>query len=300
MDLYKIAGSTLQALERTQFKLEREVQRLLEGNLATVFGVRFLASEFSTGDKHPGRIDSLGIDENGTPVVIEYKLSSNQAVINQALYYLDWLVDHRGDFELLVQKKLGQDVTVDWTSPRVLCVAEDFSYYDVYAVKTIGANIQLVKYRLFADGYLAIEIAGSGSAVLGKSGKKQAKGGGASAADTLTADFHLDKAKGEVRAIADELLEYLGDLGDDVVISPLKYYIACRTTHNFCVLEVHAKHLFLYLSLEPAVGADCSFCRDVRKIGHYGTGDLEVRVERADQVATAKDLAKLAYEKAGK
>jgi predicted transport protein len=38
-------------------------------------------------------------------------------------------------------------------------------------------------------------------------------------------------------------------------------------------------------------------CRDVRQIGHFGTGDLEVRVERADQVARAKELAKLAYEK---
>ena len=102
----------------------------MEDNLGEVFGIRFLASEFSTGDKHPGRIDSLGLDENGTPVIIEYKLSSNQAVINQALYYLDWLVDHRGDFEMLVQKKLGADVTVDWTAPRVLCVAEDFSHYD--------------------------------------------------------------------------------------------------------------------------------------------------------------------------
>jgi len=86
MDLFRIVGSKLQALERTQFKLEREIQRLLEANLDAVFGIRFLASEFSTGDKHPGRIDSLGLDENGTPVIIEYKLASNQAVINQALY----------------------------------------------------------------------------------------------------------------------------------------------------------------------------------------------------------------------
>jgi hypothetical protein len=71
MDLFKISAHKLQPLERTAFKLERDIQRLLEANLGDVFGIRFLASELSTGDKRPGRIDSLGLDENGTPVIIE-------------------------------------------------------------------------------------------------------------------------------------------------------------------------------------------------------------------------------------
>jgi len=301
MDLFRIAGSKLQALERTQFKLEREIQRLVEGNLDTVFGIRFLASEFSTGDQHPGRIDSLGLDENGTPVIIEYKLASNQAVINQALYYLDWLVDHLGDFELLVQKKLASGVVVDWTAPRVLCVAEDFSHYDTYAVKTIGANIELWKYRVFGEELLAVELVGAGTTgVAAKTGRRSAVMGGAKAVDVAayTVEQHLAKAKGELRAIADELYEYVRDLGEDVVVAPVKYYVVFRITRNFCCLEVHGKHLFLYLALDPAVGAGCGFCRDVRQIGHFGTGDLEVRVERADQVAKAKELAKLAYERA--
>ena len=84
----------------------------LRPNLETVFGLRFLASEYSTGEKHPGRIDGLGLDENDTPVIIEYKLARSPSVIGQALYYLDWLMDHRGDFELLVHKCLGKDVRV--------------------------------------------------------------------------------------------------------------------------------------------------------------------------------------------
>ena len=243
MDLFKISTQTLQPLERTAFKLEREMQRLLEDNLGEVFGIRFLASEFSTGDKHPGRIDSLGLDENGTPVIIEYKLASNQAVINQALYYLDWLIDHRGDFEMLVQKKLGSEVTVDWTAPRVLCVAEDFSHYDTYAVKTIGANIELWKYRVFAGEYLAIELAaGAGGAVGSNKGsgvtkRGKGKGGGAAGASAAySVEEHLAKAKGGLRDIADELFEYVSGLGDDVVASPVKLYVAFRTTRNFCCL----------------------------------------------------------------
>jgi len=49
MDLYKIAGQKLQSLERTQFKLERDVQRLLEANLATVFGIHSKLSNNQVG-----------------------------------------------------------------------------------------------------------------------------------------------------------------------------------------------------------------------------------------------------------
>ena len=52
--------------------LEVSLQRLIEANMETLFGVRFLATEYSTGAKHRGRIDSLGLDETGSPVIFEY------------------------------------------------------------------------------------------------------------------------------------------------------------------------------------------------------------------------------------
>lgn len=71
------------------FKLEREIQSLFEANLEVLLGVRFVASEFSTNQG--GRIDTLGIDENGFPVVIEYKLDKNRTIINQGLSSMAWL-----------------------------------------------------------------------------------------------------------------------------------------------------------------------------------------------------------------
>jgi RecB family endonuclease NucS len=81
----------------------------MESNLDALLGVRFLASEYRTGKTHGGRIDTLGIDENGSPVIIEYKRAMNENVINQGLYYLDWLLGHRGEFELIVLKTLGKE-----------------------------------------------------------------------------------------------------------------------------------------------------------------------------------------------
>lgn len=296
MDLFRIDGPSLYPLPRTSLKLEREIQRLLEGNLESVFGIRFLATEYSTGEKHAGRIDSLGVDENGTPVVVEYKLSYSENVINQALYYMDWLVDHKGDFELLVQRRLGSAIEVDWTAPRVLCVADSFSKYDAYAVQQMGRNIQLVQYRIFDGRYLLIDVVGGGQTANGRS--KKATAAAASPSVEYSVVEHLERAKGGLREVAEEIREYLLELGDDVTEGPVKHYVAYRTTRNFCCLEVRQKHLFLYLNLDPAIAGDCPFCRDVSSIGHFGTGDLEVRMSSAEQVAEGKRLIDLAYKNA--
>ncbi|WP_373181245.1 hypothetical protein [Clostridium butyricum] len=62
-------------------------------------------------------MDSLGIDENNCPVIFEYKRASNENVINYGLFYLDWLLDHKADFELLVMKTLGKEYSdkLDWS-----------------------------------------------------------------------------------------------------------------------------------------------------------------------------------------
>src|SRR5947208_2455455 len=91
-----------------------------------LFGVRFVASEFNTGAKHRGRIDTLGLDEDGSPVVIEYKELENENVINQGLFYLDWLTDHRGDFERAAEKVLQGKQQFDWSSPRLILLAQSF------------------------------------------------------------------------------------------------------------------------------------------------------------------------------
>lgn len=85
-----------------------------------------------------GRMDSIGIDENNSPVIFEYKRSQNENVINQGLFYLDWLLDHKADFKLLVIEKLGMEAanSIDW-SVRAL-----------FALRMISLNMifmQLIK-----------------------------------------------------------------------------------------------------------------------------------------------------------
>ena len=125
-----------------------------------MLGIRLLGSEYRTGPKHRGRIDTLGIDENASPVIIEYKRATNENVINQGLFYLDWLLDHQAEFKLMVLEKLGKQVAdaIDWSAPRLLCIAGGFTRYDEHAVQQMNRNIELIRYRRFGDGLLMLEL----------------------------------------------------------------------------------------------------------------------------------------------
>ena len=86
--LFRIKTSPPVELVGRSVALEKSLQTLIEGHLETFLGVRFLATEYSTGRVHGGRIDTLGIDENGCPVIIEYKRATNENVVSQGLFYL--------------------------------------------------------------------------------------------------------------------------------------------------------------------------------------------------------------------
>ena len=97
-----------------------------------------------TNSEHGGRIDTLGIDENASHVIFEYKRATDENVINQGLFYLDWLLDHRAEFNLLVLEKLGTELakTIDWTAPRLLSIANEFTRYYEHAVQQMNRNIE--------------------------------------------------------------------------------------------------------------------------------------------------------------
>jgi hypothetical protein len=155
--LFRVDSGTVSELAGTTDTIEKSLQTLFERNLEALLGVRFLASEFTTSNG--GRIDTLGLDENGCPVILGYKRASNENVTNQGLFYLDWLMDHRKDFQWLVLEKLGKEEAerVDWSAPRLICIAGDFNRYDEHAVKQIQRNIELIRYRRFGDDLLLLD-----------------------------------------------------------------------------------------------------------------------------------------------
>ncbi|WSB67115.1 hypothetical protein OG863_03525 [Streptomyces decoyicus] len=64
LKLFNTKGGVTEVAPRLA-EVEADMQGLIEAHMEMMLGVRFLASEYNTGPVHGGRIDSLGIDENG-------------------------------------------------------------------------------------------------------------------------------------------------------------------------------------------------------------------------------------------
>lgn len=150
MSLFKILkDSTLERIDRHEFKNEQELHSLIEKNLSRLMGVSLIASEYPIPN---GRIDTLGLDEDGVPVIIEYKWKKDLSAIVQGLFYLDWVMQNKKPFESIVKDKLNKDVNVNWsTQPRLVIIAQDFDTKELAAINQMGPSVELVKYSLYKD-----------------------------------------------------------------------------------------------------------------------------------------------------
>ncbi len=297
--LFRLVADKVIEEQSRSATVEKSLQVLIERHLEIFLSVRFLATEVSTGKTHGGRIDTLGIDEDGSPVIIEYKRATNENVINQGLFYLDWLMDHKAEFELLVLRRLGGDVarSIDWSSPRLVCIAGDFTKYDEHAVQQINRNIGLIRYRRFGDDLLVLELVNATTAEPSSTGPSASSRGGDSSNRSILES--LAAADQETRDRFGVLNAFLTSQGDDVQVKTLKYYIAFRRLKNFACVEIHptASKINVFARLDQgSVELTPGFTRDVRKIGHYGTGDLEIVIDSDADLEQAFPLLARSYE----
>ncbi|MCS3390044.1 DUF5655 domain-containing protein [Burkholderia thailandensis] len=304
IQLFRLSDGTASELPGQAAKLEKHLQGLIEANMPTFLGIRFLASEYATGKTHKGRIDSLGLDENGCPVIIEYKRYSNENVINQGLFYLDWLLDHQAEFRWLVMERLGKDVAdqIEWSGTRLLCIAADFTRYDQHAVQQIPRNIELIRYKLFGDDLLLLELVNAQSVPDATAVKPARTDMPAEtdkpkpAAKDKSLEEQLAIASTEIRDLYAHTKSYLMAFGDDVQEKRLKLYTAFRRLKNFACVIAYPNKLLVMLKLDPAtVTLEEGFSRDVSQIGHWATGDLELTLRTSADLDRARPLMERSY-----
>jgi predicted transport protein len=310
MPIFEITNKRLTPVEQTNFVLEKELQALIESNLGPVFNCRFVASEFSTGAQHAGRIDTLALSEDNNPVIIEYKKVESSELITQSLFYLSWIHDHRGDFNIAVQKSLGNSIEVDWSAVRVICLAPNYRKYDLHAVQVMGANIELWRYRLFKNDILYLEEVfqkavstspdtpvNNKNPVMVAAGRKAAV---SKATGVYTFEKHIEGKSEKIRQMVFDIKEFIMNLDPAMEEVPKKFYVAYKISQNIVCMEVKKQKIILYLKVNPKeLKNPPAIARDVSEIGHYGTGDLEMTVDSDEDVETAKQYITLSYRKVG-
>lgn len=304
LKLFNIQNEKAIELNTSAVAKERNIQKLVEENSETLLNVRFLKTEhaFKAEDGHNARIDTLGLDENNCPVIIEYKKDSKDTVINQGLFYMDWLVKHPKDFAWLVLETFGKKVAdeLDWSQPRLICIAQDFSRYDEFAIKQMPANIDLIRYRIYENNHLLFELVNSSNDDVVKTTSHNAsenKKDHGSNKKVKTVLEKLDVASPAIKSLYETLDDYLLSLGDDVQKKTLMHYIAYRRLKNFASVQFNFNKIMIYVNIDAEnIKLEKGFTRDVRNLGHFGTGKLEITIKNIEELEKAKPLIQQSLE----
>jgi predicted transport protein len=258
MPVFKTTSSDqLKKLNVLPLSKERDLQRLIEKNLLETLGLQFLATEYTTTSG--GRIDTLAVDSDGAPVIIEYKKNRNDAVINQALSYVKWLKTQKSEFfQKLMIDKLGQktydEIGLDWKNPRVICIAEAFSRFDIDTIHFVSARIELIRYRIYEDGIFTLEplnvlesVQQTEEALTESKAKTQPED---ATAEAPAVDDFVSKASPQVKDLFYDLRERILALDEAIVEKPTTLYVGYKLSNNFA--DLHFQKSGLKIFLRPA------------------------------------------------
>jgi predicted transport protein len=298
MPIFNIRNKKAEQLETEEFQNEKELQTFFESNLEELLGVRFMASEFWTGGAEGGYVDTIGIDENNAPVAIEYKWGEKENVINQGLYYIDRILEHKGEFELAVQKRVKDTLTINWKQPRLILIARSFNKYDQHAVKRMGGNIELVRYTLYKDGTLNLESLFSGSLVAGKPGESAEQKGEVKDPFQTRLDW-LAKTSPNGMKLYSSLREEILNLDKDINERHLKNGANFRLgSKAFVSLSPWQNYIRVLLLYRGQLNDPKKIARDVTKIGTPFAATYDFQVKDFKEIPYAIQLIKQAYEAA--
>ena len=239
-------------------------------------------------------MDSIGIDENHCPVIFEYKRSMKDNVINQGLFYLNWLLDHKDSFKVLVIEKLGLKAAdnIDWTMPRVICIAGDFTKYDESAIKQMNRNISLIRYKKFGNDMLMFEQINENVATAISETETSAK----NKPSDKTFEEQIATADDGIKTLYQDLTNYILSLGDDISETHLKLYSAFKKIKNIVTVVALKKKLIINIPLDvTTITFEEGFSRDVTNIGHWGCGAVELHIQNTADLEKAKPLIDRAY-----
>ncbi|MCY3944768.1 MAG: hypothetical protein OXF44_00605 [Anaerolineaceae bacterium] len=289
-------------LEATPFRNEKELQGLVERHLPDLTGIDFVATEHRTGSRHKRRADTLGLDSQQRPVVIEYKLGHGGPAISQGLDYLYWLEDHKGDFRELVRGSLGADRArnIDFKNTRLLCVAGEFRREDIINADTNTRSIELLCVRRHGASTILMEW------VLRDEKPPKPK------AITPTPGDEPDYSKFQnweavvanalVHGLFNSLCDYVCSLSETVKVNPTKYYFSFMKGRTFSYVfpQPHSNRLKVYVNAEP--GHPHFLQKRLSKLpeGHaYPPCNAQLFVDNQDELEEAKQHLSRSYEEAG-
>jgi len=157
MDLYNLKNNKLIPVERKPFKLEKNIQNIIENNVDVLFDLEFVSSEFTVGDF---RLDSLCFDnQTNSFVIIEYKKGSSYSVIDQGYSYMSVMLNHKSDFILEYIEQKDKNIKkdeIDWSQSRIIFISPSFNSYQKNSVNFKDVPFELWEIKRFSNNSISL------------------------------------------------------------------------------------------------------------------------------------------------
>jgi len=157
MEVFNLKNNKVEVVELNPFKLEKDIQDVIEKNTESFFGLEFVRSEFPIGEF---RIDTLCFDnETNSFVLIEYKKGSSYSVIDQGYSYLSLMLNNKSEFIIEYNERLNKTLKrddVDWTQSRILFISQSFSSYQRNSVNFKNLPFELWEIKRFNNDTIVL------------------------------------------------------------------------------------------------------------------------------------------------
>lgn len=301
MALFKNEAGILEKVKEVPFALEKEIQRLFEGNLDKIMGLQFVRSEFPVKDK---RIDTLAYDlESNSFIIIEYKRDRSTSVIDQGFSYLSLMLENRADFileynEVFNSTTLKRD-DVDWSQSKVVFVSTHFTPNQIQATNFKDLAIELWEVKQYSNNSILIsQIKKSSGAESIKPLTKQNEvlNKIASEIKVYTEESHYEGISEPIIELYEKFKNSILNLGDNISIAPLKHYIGFRVNKNIADILIQKSQLKIWINLKKGQLDDPkNLTKDMSNTGHLGNGDYELIVKDDSNLEYIMSLVKQSY-----
>lgn len=273
MVVFSQTGDMLTKIPETPFKLEKELQILVEKNTQAIFGIDFIKTEFNPTNRL--RIDSLCFDKKARAfVIIEYKKEQNYSVIDQGAGYRSLLLKNPAEFILLCNEAYDKNLKksdVNWDKTKVIFVSPEFTDNQRTALEESEKPTELWTVKRYSNKIIVFDQIQSEKRL----NPNQINTGACSE------DIHLEKADDDIKTLYVKLKNKILSTFHDTVVEPKQTYIAFKHRVNFVDVIIQKSNLKLVINMKKGTLDDPkNLVRDISVLqGHFGNGDYEIQIK---------------------
>mgnify|MGYP006096170183 CR=1 FL=1 len=269
---------------KKDFDYEKEIQKLIENNLTTVFpNLEFLTTEYRIDNLRP---DSVAFDiESKAFVIIEYKNVKHRGVLDQGMSYYQLLQEKKENFVLLYQKMKKKLITVDdinWDDTRIIFISPIFDEHQKRANLSSALPIELWEIKKYENKIITLNRLESGSKSMVNKNENKTKRGISITMNEYDIDDYLDgkydrrsESSKEIKILYKKMLDIISNNFENLEFRQKKKYggfYSSQDGQSICTFEAYKSKINLYYATTKKKFIPLSdFILDKSK-GHYGIG----------------------------